>query len=285
MKTLPHIICIGALHWDLIGRTEGAVPQGADLPGRVIRRPGGVAGNLALALARAGLAPGLLAAVGADEDGAALLARCAAAGVAVEHVQRVPAATGRYLAIEGADGLIAAVADTAAQDAAGPMILQPLPQDWSGMAVIDGNLSASTLAAAAQRLAAAQRIFVPASPAKAARLRPVLAGATLYANRAEAEGLTGCAQPDAKAAATALIDAGARRAIVTDGAAPACDAGRDRPALTLRPGAAERPRVTGAGDAFTAAHIAATSRGAAPEVALRAALDAALSHITDRRET
>ena len=48
------VLCVGAAHWDVIGRTPRPLPPGADVPGRVTRQPGGVARNIAEALARAG---------------------------------------------------------------------------------------------------------------------------------------------------------------------------------------------------------------------------------------
>ena len=50
----PPFLCAGAAHWDIIGRTDLPLPPGADVPGRVTRRPGGVAQNIARALAALG---------------------------------------------------------------------------------------------------------------------------------------------------------------------------------------------------------------------------------------
>ena len=47
-------LCVGAAHWDIIGRTAVPLPPGADVPGRVTRQPGGVAQNVARALAALG---------------------------------------------------------------------------------------------------------------------------------------------------------------------------------------------------------------------------------------
>jgi len=66
--------------------------------------------------------------------------------------------------------------------------------------------------------------------------------------------------------------------VVTDGGAPAT--ATDGAALVTLPPPAVAPRsVTGAGDAFVAAHLAARADGLAPEPALAAALDAATRHI------
>ena len=56
--------------------------MGDDVPGRIVRAPGGVALNIAMALAGFGLNPALLSAVGQDQEGAELLRRIASAGYA-----------------------------------------------------------------------------------------------------------------------------------------------------------------------------------------------------------
>ncbi len=269
---------IGAVLWDVIARAPTLVARGDDVPGTVVRTPGGVALNLALGLARLGLAPVLLGAVGDDAEGAALAAALTAAGVDAAHLTRLPgAATDRYVAIEDRDGLVAAVADTAALDGAGAIILAPLAGILAAGArtvVADGNLGARVLAALP---VVPDLRIVGASPAKSTAWG-ALPRATLYLNRAEAEALLGRGVPSARAAAEALRAQGTARAIVTDGAAPAADAS---PAGTVSrvPAHARALRATGAGDAFAAAHIAAELRGTPPEAALALALAAAAAHL------
>ena len=290
---LPDCLCAGAALWDVIGRAACAAGRGDDLPGTVVRRPGGVALNIAGALAGHGRRPGLLAALGEDEDGAALAAAVARAGVATAFLQWRPGATDRYVAIEDSAGLVAAVADTGLLDGLGAGLLAPFgdgrlgtaAEPWAGPLVIDGNLAPRLLAAAAASplLAAADLRLVAASPAKAGRLAAFAGRArtTLYLNRAEAAALAGRAFGDAAAAARALIAMGFARAIVTDGArllAEAADAvlrQRVPPAVGVR-------RVTGAGDAFVAAHLAAEMAGAGPEQALDSALASATRLVAGR---
>jgi sugar/nucleoside kinase (ribokinase family) len=47
------VVVIGAAHWDVVARAAAPLAAGADVPGRVVRRVGGVAANVALGLARA----------------------------------------------------------------------------------------------------------------------------------------------------------------------------------------------------------------------------------------
>ena len=48
----PRILCAGAMLWDVIGQASAPMTLGEDVPGRIHQRPGGVALNVALALAR-----------------------------------------------------------------------------------------------------------------------------------------------------------------------------------------------------------------------------------------
>ena len=279
------ILCIGAAHWDVIGHAGGAVARGDDLPGRVHRAPGGVALNLALWLRQEGLDVDLLSALGDDAAGRELLAQITARGIGCDRVLRMPGqVTGSYVAIEDAAGLVAAVADTAAMDAAGPELLASL---WGSapirLTVIDGNLDAAVLTAAAAlpALGAAELCMAGASPAKARQLRGVLGHPTLalYLNRAEAGQFCGTNFDDSPQAALGLRAMGAAAALVTDGARPAAWADATD-CVTAEPPRVRAARITGAGDCVMAAHIAARLRGLEPETALAYALERAAAHIS-----
>lgn len=273
------ITCIGAVLWDVIGRADGALARGDDCPGRVARTPGGVALNIASALARRGLQPALLGAVGSDADGADLAAACAAMGIDARGLTRVPGATDRYLAIEDAGGLVAAIADARALDGAGALVLAPL--GTVDVVVADANLAPHVLAALAAHPGLTRLILVAASPAKALRLAPHLTDPrmTLFLNRAEAGAILGHLPPDAASAVAALLGRGARRIYVTDGAQGAA-LGRAGAPVLARPAPPVRAlRVTGAGDAFLAAALAAELGGADDAATLDAALTAAAHHV------
>ncbi|MDG1129163.1 PfkB family carbohydrate kinase [Seohaeicola saemankumensis] len=286
------ILCIGSVLWDVIGRAPSHMRQGADVPGRITRLPGGVAMNIAMALARFGLRPALLSAVGRDPEGEELIRACAALGVGTALLYRsedLP--TDRYMAIEGANGLIAAIADAHSLEAAGARILRPLTdgplgdgtRPHEGCIALDGNLTLSLLNEIATHpaFARADLRVAPASPGKAERLLPFLTHgrAVLYVNLEEASIL--CQQPfdNAGQAARALVARGAVRALVTDGGRPAADAGAHG-VITLPCRQVLVTRVTGAGDTFMAAHIAAELAGRDPEAALVRALDAAATYVS-----
>jgi pseudouridine kinase len=285
------ILCAGAALWDIIARAEAPLHPGADEPGRIERRMGGVALNVALALAGNGVRAALLTALGRDSQGDRLVAALEARGVDCAHVTRTADPTDTYLAVEDAGGeLFAAVADCAGLERAGAAVLAPLrdgrlgdaARPWPGTLVIDGNLPAAVLEGLAgdPAFAAARLAFVPASPGKAARLACALGlvRALFYVNRREAEVICGADFPDAGAAAEALVARGAARAVVTDGVRPVAAAGPEG-VVRRAPQPVAARSVTGAGDSFLAAHLAAEARGLGPEAALAAAVSAAARHI------
>lgn len=267
------VLCIGAAHWDIIARAEGRVAFGNDLPGVVERRPGGVACNVALALARAGVEVELAATIGSDPAGEELAAALAEAGI-VLRLQRIAAPTDRYIAIEdGSGALVAAIADTRALEAGAATLIDGLATT-DGPVVLDGNLPEAALATLP---AFPDLRLVPASPAKAVHLLPLITrSAGVYANLSEATALTGRAGPES--AAAELVQRGARFALVTAGAGAAvlARAGGTTSALP-RPAAGS---VTGAGDVLVAGHIAAELRGLDDAAALDEALAAAAHHLT-----
>ncbi len=288
----PDILCIGSVLWDVIGRAPAQMRLGSDVPGRISRLPGGVAMNIAMTLARFGLRPAVLTAIGRDAEGDALVAACAALGVATAFAYRsddLP--TDRYMAIEGANGLIAAIADAHSLEAAGDKILAPLADGrlgteaapWAGPVALDGNLTVALLdrIAASHLFAAADLRVAPASPGKAERLMPFLrhARATLYVNLEEAGQLCRSRFDTSRAAAEALVARGAARVLVTDGAHDATDARAGAAPLTHPAREVQVVRVTGAGDAFMAAHVVAEMRGDAPIDALARAQEAAAAHV------
>ncbi len=293
MTAQRDILCIGSVLWDVIGRSSAHMRQGSDVPGRITRLPGGVALNIAMTLARFGMRPVLLSAVGRDAEGEDLVTACAGLGLGVDHLYRsADLPTDRYMAVEGANGLIAAIADAHSLEAAGEKILAPLRDGtlgrddapYDGRIVVDGNLTWALLEeiAKSHAFALADLRVAPASPGKAERLLPFLnhGRGTLYLNLEEAGILCQTEFSGSAEAADALIARGARRVLVTDGARATTEATYDQPPLSATPPEVMVTRVTGAGDTFMAAHIAAEARGAARGDALGRALQAAASYVS-----
>ena len=286
------VLCIGSVLWDIIGRANAVMRVGSDVPGRITRIPGGVTMNIAMTLHRFGLKPVLLTAIGRDEEGDELISASNRMGLDTSYVYRsedLP--TDVYMAIEGANGLISAIADAHSLEAAGSKILKPLQDGklgsenapYAGQIVIDGNLTVELLSDIAKSplFGAADLRVAPASPGKAERLLPLLgcANATIYVNLEEAGYLCQTTFETAPEAAGALLERGAASILVTDGGRAAAHAGQHGLFIETPPEVLVT-RVTGAGDTFMAAHMAAEARGDAPDAALRAALKAAATYVS-----
>jgi pseudouridine kinase len=288
----PDIICIGSVLWDIIGRTAIPMRLGADVPGRITRLPGGVAMNIAMTLRRFGLTPAILTAVGVDREGEELIAEVARMGIVTDHVYRsddLP--TDRYMAVEGANGLIAAIADAHSLEAAGAKILRALSDGrlgsadtpWAGPVALDGNLTPDLLQDIAKSplFAKADLRVAPASPGKADRLLALIGhpSATLYVNLEEASLLCRADFSTSQQAAAGLIRLGAHRALVTDGGRAASEATGDS-IITAAPPEVLVSRVTGAGDTFMAAHVVSERQGLDRPAALARALRAAATYVS-----
>ncbi len=287
----PDILCIGSVLWDIVGRATVRMKAGHDVAGRIQRIPGGVAMNIAMTLRRFDLVPALLTAIGRDPEGVQLLAEAQHRGLITEHVYHADHPTDVYMAIEGANGLIAAIADAHGLEDAGDAILSPLQDGtlgshdapWSGLIALDGNLTEKLLATIARSplFAQADLRIAPASPGKARRLIPLLAHPrpTLYVNLIEANLMLDAHHETTERAAEALLTQGAHRVLVTDGANPTSFADQNA-IITRAPTPVHVRRVTGAGDTFMAAHISAEIRGCHADAALDAALEAAARYIS-----
>ena len=133
MTKTADILCIGSVLWDIIGRAPSHMRPGSDVPGRITRLPGGVAWNIAMTLARFGLRPAALSAIGQDVEGDELMTACTEMGAIMDYVYRsADLPTDTYMAVEGKNGLIAAIADAHSLEAAGDKILSPLADGTLG---------------------------------------------------------------------------------------------------------------------------------------------------------
>ncbi|WP_108814243.1 PfkB family carbohydrate kinase [Loktanella sp. Alg231-35] len=292
MNKTPDIICIGSVLWDVIGRAASHMRVGSDVPGRITRLPGGVAMNIAMTLRRFGMTPALLTTIGRDAEGEELIAEVLRMGMICDHIYRsedLP--TDVYMAVEGANGLIAAIADAHSLEAAGDKILRAMSDGalgredapFAGPVALDGNLTEELLQliAASPLFAAADLRVAPASPGKAERLLALLGhpSATLYVNLEEAGLLCQTTFTASATAAEALIARGAHRVLVTDGGQSASE-GTKGDIITQTPPSVMVTRVTGAGDTFMAAHIASEAQGMDRTSALTRALNAAATYVS-----
>ena len=76
-----------------------------------------------------------------------------------------------------------------------------------------------------------------------------------------------------------MLDKGAARVLVTNGGEDAAE-GTGADVISATPPQVQVTRITGAGDTFMAAHIAAESKGASRPDALTQALEAAATYVS-----
>lgn len=292
MTQTPDILCIGSVLWDVIGRAASHMRVGSDVPGRITRLPGGVAMNIAMTLRQFGMHPALLSAVGCDTEGDELVAEALRMGLICDTLYRsedLP--TDVYMAIEGANGLIAAIADAHSLEAAGDKVLRPMGDGrlgtadapFNGHVALDGNLTVELLQtiASSSLFANADLRVAPASPGKAARLLALMdhPTATLYVNLEEAGLLCQTTFETSSEGAAGLLNRGAHRVLVTDGGNAAAE-GTAGDIITHTPPAVMVTRVTGAGDTFMAAHIASEAQGLDRMASLTRAGNAAATYVS-----
>ncbi len=270
------VACIGAANEDRKAALAASYQPATSNPVHVHLGLGGVARNIAEALARLGCAVEMFTVVGNDHPGDAVVAGLDGVGVGTANVLRTSsAATGSYTAVlEPAGGLVCGLADMAIYDTMDTAWLAAaLPalaacQVWC----VDANIPAPTLAALAAAAPAGTVVVAdPVSAAKAPRLLPLLPRAqAIFPDVAEAAALTGSpvtTPGQAAAAATALCEHGVTEVVVSLGAGGVVVAGPSGvityPAFPV----ADVAEVTGAGDAFVAGYVYGLQHAGASSVA------------------
>ena len=248
--------------------------------------------NIAMALRKHGAPVSLLTSVGADPAVRDLLAEAKRRGIetALVHISKKHP-TDQYIAIEGSNGLVAAIADAGSLEAEAKSVITPMldgrlgsvETPFEGLIVCEGNLPSDALEfiSGTAEFSKADLRLAPASPGKAERLKIFFGhpNATIYVNLTEANILLGAEYQDAHAAAAALVKTGLRKAAVTDGPNAAAVAEKQG-AYTALPSAVDVLRVTGAGDVFMANHIVAEMQGILGIKALNFALRQTAEYIS-----
>ena len=272
------IVCLGDVMVDIVAQLAGPVEIGSDAAAHTQLQPGGSAANSAAWLDHVGVATTLLGRVGADVLGSWSLARLGR-DLAQEVTIDPAVPTGTCVVLVSSDGERTMVPDAGANASLTPAHLAPQVFAATRHLHVSGySLFSAARAAAVHALSAARqaRMSISLGAASVAPLRHLgterffdLIGTDLllFANRAEAELLTG--QQDPLIAATVLATR-VGRAVVTDGGGAAVWA--DGAATVQAPAVATATVVdtTGAGDAFAAGMLAALARGDAPVDALSA---------------
>ncbi|MYG09830.1 MAG: hypothetical protein F4170_03120 [Rhodobacteraceae bacterium] len=276
------VICIGSFHWDEIALSSNLLEKGDDSPGTVHKNPGGVAFNLAKTMTEFGIPVLLGSVVGDDAEGQESLNIAGNLGIDCELVCKVSGKTGKYVAIEDPQGLVAAIADCNALESNEDALLLRLTEwiksrvgstDISGF-VIDCNLSGHFI----ENLLNVRYFnnfpinIASASNHKLDRLNyfEVNLKTTLYLNKLEA--ISFLAGQKNKSFDTAEIIQNLlgryKRVILTDGENKIIDADGSN-VIGFTPQTIKPHRITGAGDYFMAAHMALELLGYSREDALQ----------------
>ena len=259
------VICLGGAHIDVIAQASASIIIASSNPGTVSTALGGVALNVARALASIGHRTALIGGLGQDREAETLIETLTAEGIDLSQMARsAQHATGRYIAIEQADGeLSVAVSDTAAldhlQEAHFQNALQAFPQ--ASILFADTNLSAPILNVLATQPNRPKLAVDTVSVAKSRRLQGLIGQLDIiFCNVSEAGALLAQDFSSSLEAAQAMADNDAQSTVVTNGHQPvAVFDGKGCTELPVPPSSVTS--VTGAGDSLVAGTLSALLSG------------------------
>ncbi len=257
------VVVIGAVNMDIGGSPSSAIVMRDSNPGVVTMKPGGVGRNIAHNLCNLGLDVSLVAAIGGDVYGSAIMDSCNALGMDMSMAAVLPERrSSTYLYINDEKGdMQLAVSDMDIAFCVDPAHLEKHMDsiNKADAVVLDANLSPESIAYVVEHCTVPV-YSDPVSTVKALRLKPHLGGIyALKPNLMEAEVLTG--EKGAEKAAKALIAMGLKRVFVS--------LGEDGMLAVDENELIRLPRIevdvlntTGAGDAAAAAIVYAGVMGA-----------------------
>jgi ribokinase len=287
MRNRPRVTVLGSLNMDISVTVPRLPEPGATVLGSAARfTPGGKGANQAVAAARLGASVRMAGCVGDDDFGRQLVAALREEKVDTGGVRVTAGApTGlAMISVDEAGENIITVAPGANHEAGHAEVYAALAEPGNVL-VVCAEIRAEVIVAALARHAASilNLAPVPGSPADAAA---IVAGARpdwLVVNEIEAGAVLG--RPvrglsDAAQAAVALIDAGARHAVVTAGAHGAALADGPGPAETVQAFRVEAVDTVGAGDTFVGALAVTLAAGVPAAEAVRAAAAAGATAAT-----
>ena len=284
------LVCVGSAHWDVVGRISTRLRRGSDVPGTVVRSPGGVALNIALSLNSLGGIPLICTVVGNDAEGRELVSCLENLGLSVAGVQfKTGARTDSFISILDSEHTVTAVADCRLLEQEFGMLLEHLGRLTSEPGIqfelaIDGNLPESALAEmfSDDSLMGIRKRYVVASDGKAARARALIRrkDCTVYLNRKEAEIVAGRKFDDVSEVASHLVQMGMERVIVSSSRDGVADCDLEGAVVAATGSAKQVVRILGAGDRLVAAHFLAEQSGCTRPDALEAAVRAASDYVS-----
>ena len=256
------VVVIGAVNMDIGGSPSSAIIMRDSNPGTVTMKPGGVGRNIAHNLCNLGLDVALVAAVGGDVYGSAIMDSCNALGMDMSMAALMPERrSSTYLYINDEKGdMQLAISDMDIAFCVDPEHLSKHMEqiNKADAVVLDANLSPESIA----YVVANCKVPVyadPVSTVKAMRLKEHLSG--LYAlkpNLIEAQQLTGEVEPEK--AARALVKMGVKRVFISMGQDGVLAADENE-IIHLPRVEAKVINTTGAGDAAAAAIVYAGVTG------------------------
>ncbi len=279
---MPSVVVVGDVVYDLLVQMREPLAFDTDTRARMHGRPGGAGANVAAWLARLGVETQLVARIGRDAFGRFLADELRRDGVIAHLTEDPDQPTGKIVILVGAAGERSMIVDRGANLAIRPddlpsALLAPGRHlHLSGYSFFEEGPRRVALEALRRGRAAGMSVSV--DPASVALLRDVGAerflgwtrGADLlFPNREEGALLAGSERP--ADAATALC-AHYGGVALTLGAGGALYAGADGTAAELPAMPARVVDTTGAGDAFSAAFLAAWLVDAPPAECLRQGL-------------
>lgn len=256
------VVVIGAVNMDIGGSPSAAIVMRDSNPGVVTMRPGGVGRNIAHNMCNLGLDVSLVAALGGDVYGSAIMESCAALGMDMSMAAVLPERrSSTYLYINDENGdMQLAVSDMDIARCIDPEYLEGHMAEINkaDAVVLDANLSEDTIAYVVKNCTVP--IYAdPVSTVKAMRLKDSFPGIyALKPNEIEALQLTG--EDDVEKAARALLKMGLKRVFISMGQEGML-AADEKEMLRLPCLKANVVCTTGAGDASMAAIVYAGVHG------------------------
>ncbi|TFG82255.1 MAG: hypothetical protein E4H20_08080, partial [Spirochaetales bacterium] len=257
---LPRMAVYGGTNVDIQAHCRQHFKPGDSNPGSSSLAAGGVGRNIAENLVGLGATVELVTVFGDDDLAAFLMRSCRQSGIDVAASLFLrEESSPRYLCILDVDGsLVGAVAAMDALDRFDPAVLADRwdPGDRADVVILDANLPADTLAAAAERWRGKPILLDTVSASKAVKALPLLPYVSMIKpNRVEAAILSGLepgGEAEALAAARAIRRAGTAEVFVSLGAGGLLWCGSEGEGIA-RPLGLPVVNVSGAGDAAAAA--------------------------------
>ena len=286
MRNRPRVTVLGSLNMDISVTVPRLPDPGTTVLGSAARfTPGGKGANQAVAAARVGAGVRMAGCVGDDDFGRQLLAALREEKVDADGVRTVPGVpTGlAMISVDAAGENLITVAPGANHEVGAGEVTAAAGSPGDIM-VICAEIPAPAIKAALAQAARCVLNLAPApqTPAEAAA---IMAGGVdwLVVNETEAAAVLGRKVDglrDAAEAATGLLAAGARHAVVTAGAHGAALAGPQGAPVAIAAFRVEAVDTVGAGDAFVGALAVALAAGIPAAEAVRAAAAAGAAAAT-----